>query len=309
MKMVVFGVAFVLLTSLVFQAKVDGSLVLDNNEFFIYNKMKHKARLTLYKTGWDEFGTYEHELADNQLWLLEPNPNKEGCYYMVNERHSQYRFADSKKNGLIAYKGNYFEDQLWRFVPSGENDGYYYIKSCVYTNDKMTKFAVKNRDVRLYKGNDKNDGQLWKLVPRFEVEMKTDDVFHFDNRQGSTPITREVTVTTGVTRSTTGTIRSQLTYKQSMTASISAAGASAGSTAEFTAELETSFSETNEESWSKTETIIFTIPAGKNFKVMQHEVDFKGTIPADSCTLLTSIKIFESDSATFTDPDNFIIKS
>ena len=81
----------------------------------------------------------------------------------------------------------------------------------------------------------------------------------------------------------------------------------ATSTMEFSTELETTFSETNEQNWSKTDKITFVVPPGKNFKVMQHTVDFEGALDWETCTLLTNIKIFESDTAHFDDPDNFMI--
>ena len=160
-------------------------------------------------------------------------------------------------------------------------------------------------------GGPKYPDQLWRLVPRFKANFFTDQVFHFDNRQGSNPITREVSVTTGMKRSTTSTIRNKTTFKQTIEASMSGAfkifDFGVKTTTEFSTELETSFSDSNEQSWSKTEKITFVIPPGKNFKVMQHQVEFEGKFSADSCTLLTAIKIFESTTAEFDDPDDFII--
>ena len=40
---------------------------------------------------------------------------------------------------------------------------------------------------------------------------------------------------------------------------------------------------------------------------MQHAVDFEGALDWETCSLLTNIKIFESDNAYFDDPDNFIM--
>jgi len=297
----------VLLTTLVLQTGAEEEL--DNNQFLIYNKVYHKARLAQWGTGGDDAGTYEHALYPDQLWTLEPHPSRKGCYYMVNEVYSQHRIANWKHNFKV-YDGPHYNDQLFRFVPSGKNDGFFYIYSCHYTNDRIAKYGVEDDKMLMYSGP-KYPDQLWKLVPRFKANFFTDEVFHFDNRQGSNPITREVSVTTGIKRSTTSTIRSKTTFKQSIEASLSGAikmfDVGVTTTTEFSAELETSFSETNEQSWSKTEKITFIIPPGKNFKVMQHKVDFEGKFSSDSCSLLTAIKIFESTEASFDDPDDFII--
>lgn len=297
------------LVTLMINCAVCTSLVLDNNQFLIYNKVYHKARLTQWSAGFTNVGTFEHALYEDQLWTLEPHPYQKGCYYIVNEIHSQYRIADASHT-FIVYNGAYYDDQLFRFVPSGYNDGFFYIYSCFHTNDRITKYGAGNHQVTMYSGPRYND-QLWKLVPRFEVNFYTDEVFHYDNRQSSNPITLEITVTTGIKRSSSRTITNKSTYKMSVEASMEAAykmfSMSATTTAEYSSELETTFSESNELSWSKTKKITFTISPKKNFKVMQHKVNFDGQFSHDSCSLLTSIKIFESDTAHFEDRDNFLI--
>ena len=306
-KMAIFYL--LVLATLVLQVKAEDSLVLDNNQFLIYNKVYHKARLTQFDTGYFDVGTYEHELNPDQLWTLEPHPNKEGCYYIINERYPQWRIANSKHK-FVVFNGPYYEDQLFRFVPSGKNDGFYYITNCLHTNDRIAKYGVANDKVSMFGGR-KYPDQLWKLVPRFKASFYTNLVFQFDNRQGSSPITKTVSITTGIRKSTTSTVSNKVSYKQSIESSMSAAfkmfNFGATSTMEFSTELEKTFSETYEENWSKTDEIKFVIPAGKNYRVMQHAVDFESPLSIDSCTLLTKIKIFESTGEHFEDPDEFFI--
>ena len=301
------SLTLLLLTTLLFQFKAAEGVEFDNNQFLIYNKVYHEARLTLFQD--KSVGSYEHGLYKDQLWTLKPHPRQKGCYYLVNEEHPQYRLADHKHT-LIAYNKHRYADQLFKFVDN--NDGYYYIYNCYHTNDRIAKWGHENHKTGMY-GKEKYPDQLWRLVPRFKANFFTDLVFHFDNRQGSTDIKREISVTTGVKRSSTETIRSKTTYSQSIEASLSGAikmfNFGVTSKTEFSVELENSFSKTTESAWSKTEKITFTIPAGKNFKVMQHVVKFDGEFSADSCTLLTAIKIFESDTSQFSDPDKFIISS
>ena len=298
-----------ILAALVLQIKSDDNLILDNNSFLIYNKVYHKARLTQWGTDGDDVGSYEHAIYSDQLWNLQPHPSKEGCYYIVNERHSQYRIANYK-HSMVVYDGPHYSDQLFKFVPSGSNDGFYYIYSCRYTNDRIAKYGSRDSDVGMYDGPKYND-QLWRLVPRFKANIYTDEVFHFDNRQGSTEITREISITYGIRKSTTSTVRNKVTYTQSMEASLSGVikmfNVGATSTMELSTELETTFTETNEQYWSRTEKFFFTARAGKNYKIMQHLVTFEGALNWETCSLLTSIKTFESDTAHFDDPDNFIM--
>lgn len=299
-------VSFLVLTTLLYHlgAGADDELVLDQNEFFIYNRQYHKARLAMWGEGDRDFGTNEHAIEDNQLWFLEAHPYEEGCYYIKNEVYSQNRLAAHSTKNLLSYNGPHYEDQLWKFVPSGKDDGFYYIYNCLHKEHRITKLGVEDYRVYVTKGA-RADNQLWKLIPRFEAQIYTDDVFHFDNRQGSQPIKRTISYTKGLKRTSTSSVRNKMTYKTSMTASYGGASASA----EFSAELEMSLSQSSEQSWSKTETMTFTIPAHKNVKVMQHKVNFVGEIPTDSCTLMTDVKLFESDSATFSDNDGFIISS
>jgi len=265
--------------------------------------------LAQWGTGGYDVGTYAHALNPNQLWRLKPHPTIKPCYYIVNEVHSQHRITDGN-HVFIAYSGHHYNDQLFRFVPSSY-DGYYYIYNCYHWNDRITKSGIGNRQVMMYSGP-LYDDQLWRLVPRFTARFYTDELFHFDNRQGSNPIEKEISVTTGVKRSSTTTIRNKYTFRTSLKASLSAAfelfGISAEARADFSSELDTSFSKTSEVYWSKTEKMKFVIPPFKNYKVMQHVVPFNGQFSEDSCLLKTSFKIFESDTANFEDKDNFIIE-
>ena len=145
-----------------------------------------------------------------QLWTLEPHSYQIGCYYIVNEYWPNWRIADSKHNFYV-FDGPHWDDQLFRFVPSG-SDGFFYIYNCLYTNDRIAKYGVGDGEISMYDGPRYRD-QLWKLVPRFKAGFRTLEVFHFDNRQSTTSITRTVSVTTGLKRLSTSTIWSKTTYK------------------------------------------------------------------------------------------------
>lgn len=287
------------------------SEILDNNQFLIYSKPYHTARITQWGASEEDVGTYEKAVYSDQLWTLEPHPTKTGCYYMVNEHRPDWRIADWNHH-FVVNNGPRFDDQLFRFEPSGNGDGYYYIISCYHTEDRMAKYGHEDRDVAMYSGPRYQD-QLWRLVPRFEVSIRTDKVFHFDNRQGSSPVPKEITVTTGMMKSSTSAIRNKQTLKAAMEASVGGAfkGIDFGvkASTEITNEIETTFSETSESSWSKTDKMQFTVSPGKNYKVMQRVVQFESKLPGDSYTLLSEIKVFESDTAHFEDNDHFIIDS
>ena len=282
--------------------------MLDNNQFLIYNKHYPHARLTLLPD--NSVGTSELELAPEQLWTLEPHPDNKGYYYIVNEAHPMLRLADSS-NVLIAYDQLHYPDQLFKLVPSGNNDGYFYIQNSYHDNDRIAKYGPDNKQTGMYSGPFYPD-QLWKLVPRFKVNFHTDVVFHFDNRQNPKEIIRKVSVTKGIKKSSTSSIRNKATFTSSMEASLGAAveifNIGVSTKAEFTDEIELSLSKTTEQEWSRTEEVTFTVPAFKNFKVMQHVVKFDGEFDVDRCTLLTDIKVFVSEENEFDDPENFILK-
>ena len=144
-----------MLTSPMLLIKTDGSLVLDNNSFLIYDKVYHKARLTQWDTGYYDVGTCEHAIYSDQLWTLEPHPSKEGCYYIMNEKHSQYRIANYR-HSFVVYDGPHYNDQLFKSVHSGNNDGSYYIYSCSYTNDRIAIYGSGDSDVRFFDPMDQN---------------------------------------------------------------------------------------------------------------------------------------------------------
>ena len=299
-----------MLTNLLLLMKTGESLTLDNNQFLIYNKVYHNARLAQWGKGKRDVGTYGFTLYPDQLWTLEPHPTQEGCYYIVNEVHSQHRIANSKHK-FIVYSGPHYDDQLFKFVPSGDNDGFYYIYSCFYTNDRITKYGIKDRQLSMYDGPMHQDQQLWRLVPRFKATFFTDEIYHYDNRLESEPVTIEVPVTSGIQKSSTSKVLNKTTFKQSIAASFNEAikifdfGATVAT--EFSSKLKTLLYEANEENWSETNNMTLSIAPGKNVKVMQHVVFFEGALASDSCSLLTSVKVFESETENFDDPDGFNI--
>ena len=126
------------LTLLLVWIKVKNSLILDNNQFLIYNHNYPSARIAMWGTKYEDVGTYEHGLATNQLWTLQPHPYQKGCYYIVNEMWPRWRIADSKHT-FIVYDGPHYPDNLFEFVPSGS---FFYIYSCYYRKDRLAKYGV-----------------------------------------------------------------------------------------------------------------------------------------------------------------------
>ena len=135
------SILLLLLTALMLQIKAEKGLVLDKNQFLIYNHNYPSARLAQWGQKYSDAGTYEHGLALNQLWTLEPHSYQKGCYYIVNEYWPNWRIADSKHNFYV-FDGPHWDDQLFRFVPSG-SDGFFYIYNCLYTNDRIAKYGVQ----------------------------------------------------------------------------------------------------------------------------------------------------------------------
>lgn len=278
---------------------------LGHSQFLIYNKSYHRARLAqLNASSCALAGTYEHELSPDQLWTLEAHPQRPGFYYVVNERYPKHRLAtviDKGVTKIFVYDGAYFEDQLFKFVSN--DDGFYSITNAAYPEDWLTKHGGgEDSDVFLRKFGG-GDDQLWRLVPRFQASKLNQVVFNYDNRQGSSPIGRELSVTTGVRRTHTSAISNTTTYKKSMSATLGLAieglGLDVSHAEECEKKLDSSLSQEVEQSWSETEKTSFIVPPGKNIKVVQKGVKFEGQIAADTCVLLTDIKVLESDSLQF----------
>ena len=157
-----------MLETLVLQIKVQEILVLDNNQFLIYNKVYHKAGFAQWGTGGWEVGTYKQGLYPDQLWTQEPHPSKEDCYYIVTKLIPFTESLTGNRSSLSTLD-----------------------HSCYYTNYRIAKYGVGDEDMSMY-GGPKYPDQLWRLVPRFKANFFTDQVFHFNNGQGSkcNPVTR-----------------------------------------------------------------------------------------------------------------------
>ena len=271
------------------------------NQFLIYNKAYHPARLTQWGPGCRDVGSYEDALRSDQLWALELHPHRPGCYYIVNEVYSLHRLANHEHD-LVVYNGPHCDDQLFRFVSNDE--GYYAIQSAQYPGDWVTKLGAGNAQVSFEQsGCGMRDNQLWRIVPRFRAQLFKRELFHLDNRQGCSPVTREISITTGVRRSFSSSITNITSYKRSISAALALAAEvldlGLHQAIEYENELNRSFSQGNERDWSKTEIITFIVPPRKNFKVVQQGVRFEGQFTADTCTLLTRNKTFESSTSLF----------
>ena len=299
-----------------------GDLVLDNNQFLIYNVDYPFARLTLSKDG-DHYKveTTEGELAPEQLWTLIPDPNVPGSYYIASEKYPTCKMRDRRANSIdmqcdleISQEPFHTEDTLFMIIQWNNlkvNKDSYFIYSHYYQNDRIAKYGRGNNEIGMYFGlPNKKFSEEWKLVPRFKANFYTNPVFHFDNLENPEKIIRKVSVTKGLRKSSTKSVGNKDNFKQSMGASLEAGCSffkvNASLKEEFSNEFESTFSKTTEEEWSKTEEVTFTIPANKNFKVMQHVVKFDGKFMDDRCALLTDIKVFVSDKDEFDDPDKFI---
>lgn len=160
--------------------RMAGTITLDGNTVFFYNKRYEHARIAQWGTGGRDVGTYDQGVHSDQLWRLEESSNHPGYYYIHNAHHEGYRLAKwgSGNNQVGVYNLGYYEDQLWRFQQEGD---YYRIYNKKYPSAKITKWGPGNSDWGTYSGDNYND-QLWKIVPRYEASATEVKLCSIDNR-------------------------------------------------------------------------------------------------------------------------------
>jgi len=286
-----------MLTILVFKAE---NLDLDNQQFLIYNKKYHRARLAQWGRNHRNVGTYQHGLKFGQLWTLKPSHSKKGFYYIHNYKWSRYRLADYRRR-LITYPRSFFDDQLFKFVPNG--NGYYHIFNYKYPTHRLRKWgpqAWKTSFTSRAGGSE----QLWKLVPRFKPTLHANVIFALDNRQGTKDIHKILEFFVGLKRTSTRRISHKTNFKLGVKGAIKKLPVSA----EITHTMEFFFEEVREKNWHRMVKTTYTISRGRNFKLVQQVARLESVMPDDSVQLYSSSKIFESNTSVFDDPDGFIPK-
>ena len=180
------------------------------------------------------------------------------------------------------------------------------------------------------------DTQKWRLIPRLRATLFIRNLFQCDNRLGKAPVSREITITTGLHRpnrttnctsnrstssrscfshSSTSCGRSDVSssshlpyitsYKRSVSAAVQLAADVLDLNLHYQVELEQqlteSFSGRSEETWCRTERMVFTIPPGRNVRVVQRGMQLDGLFRCDSCTLSTRVRVLESRTDNFCD--------
>jgi len=273
-------------------------VILDKNMVFISNKKYPHARLAQWGKGGRQIGTYELDVYTDQLWTLDASKKHSGYFYIKNVRFKGYRIAKwgRGRKQVGVYRGHYWNDQLWKFEHVG--GGFYRIKNKSYPGAKMTKFGKSDGNWGTYTGPAVYDDQHWKVTPRFESSgLLWDTIWQIDNRQGSMPVTKEITITTGLKTTSSKSFSTKIGLKTSLETSIGHGPFSASLANELTYELGYSMSTTVEKSWEKKVKIQFVAPARKNYRILQKKVLFTSPLARDNCQLRTNYKIEESSES------------
>jgi len=285
-----------MLTILVFRAE---SLDLDNQQFLIYNKKYHRARIAQWGRRHRNVGTYQHGLRFGQLWTMKSDPNKKGCYYIHNYKYSRYRLADYRGK-LLTYPKSYFDDQLFKFVPNGK--GYYRIFSCYYPTHRLRKWGAQDYKTSFSRRAGGSE-QLWKLVPRYTATLYSKVVFKLDNRQNTKDVHKVITTTVGLTRTSKRRISHKTNFKLGLSTIIKKLTVSP----EITHTMDIVKENIRVKKWQKVVKETYTISAGTNFMLVQQVAELKSVMNKDDVKLFSYAKVFQSKAAYFRDPDNFII--
>ena len=99
----------------------------------------------------------------------------------------------------------------------------------------------------------------------------------------------------GVRTTESRTVRTLHGFKTSLSASIGLGAFSSTATAEYNHEVETTVTEETEKTFSRTNKITFTAPAGKIYRVLQDVVKFDSPLPSDDCELRCKYTVEEEE--------------
>lgn len=99
-----------------------------------------------------------------------------------------------------------------------------------------------------------------------------------------------------MTNSSSLTTRVGFEYSLKASLGIGIEGITAGmeSTAKFSAQIEASISSSEEKFWSKEITKKYIAPAGKQFRVVQTQLDFSSPLDSDNCGLYCAERVIET---------------
>lgn len=171
---------------------------------------------------------------------------------------------------------------------------YYKIYNLKYSNARIAKWGKKDGDWGTYAGPLYED-QDWKLVPRFQADIKEVIIWSCDNREGTQDFSEKIKVTTGLKLTTASSVSTTVGFEQSLKASASFASTSVEVETKISAQIQSSLSHAKEESWSQEAEITFTAPKGKNYRVKQLTCNFKSPLASDNCALSCNYKVEQTD--------------
>lgn len=150
----------------------------------MYNKKYANSRIAQWGTKSREMGTFDGAMYADQLWMLVPDRNEPGYFYIENAHRSRYRIAKwgSGDREVGAYGSHYYGDQLWKFEK--QNDGHYLIYNKQHPESRIAKWGGGDSDWGTFDGPIYED-QMWKLVPQFECVLKEETLWECDNSEGT----------------------------------------------------------------------------------------------------------------------------
>ena len=118
-------------------------------------------------------------------------------------------------------------------------------------------------------------------------------------RQGTTDITKQFKITTGMKLTNSESLSTKFGFEYSLKSSASIGIEGVGKAgmeiqSKFSFSLEAGWSKSKEESWSKETTTTYIAPAGKKYRVLQTFIDFSSPLDSDNCCFYCRERIEES---------------
>jgi len=189
------------------------------------------------------------------------------------------------------------DEDLWRIVKS-PNQGTYYITNYKYPKRCLTQFSLSDWGWTEF-GDHPHE---WCLTPRYVAKFNWTVVWQKDNREGSKDFSETTETTTGVTLTNSTTLTTEQNLTQSLTAAVNAGIATEGASIGASLEVQETVNDTitkmvtgtDTTTWSEKDTITYTAPAYKDYRVLAVRAMFSSDCVGDDMELNCEGKIEES---------------
>lgn len=283
---------------------LDGKVYFIRNFEFGHANIAQSSPIKLVKTCFCSVGTSEN-LHYDQLWQFQSASNfpgePDGAYYITNVKHGARLMTDGKDIGV--YDKSYENNQLWTLRKHENGEGYFiynkdFSKCCIAKPQRKNKVSLCTTSLTAWDGDtQENDFTKWVLVPRFRANYVKTVIWSADNRRGSQDFSETVKLTKGLKLTSSMELTTKVGLEVSLKMSLGLLGLG-DLESTVSAEISTTLSRGTEKMWQESHEIKFTAPAGKMYRVFQHQISFESDLTCDGMQYYGSYAIDESEDGS-----------